>query len=127
VIHHSLPYVDDLTFTAFGKPWVAHSWGAGLIFYFVYSLFGPNGIDVLFALFGALASLFLFLTLVYLKVDRKATLVFVWLAASIISLRWPTRPEVLGPLFLSMLVYFLTVQKKKLIFLPIFFWLWGII
>lgn len=134
VQHLSLPYTDDLTFTAYGKPWVAHSWGAGLIFYIIYSLAGPTGISVLFAFLGSLTALFLFLTLQKLKVPLLISLPLVFCAASIISLRWPTRPEVLGPLFMIALVYLLTSLKpekhlsfKKILILPFFFWLWGII
>jgi len=123
----SLPYLDTWSFTANGRPWVAHAWGAGVIFYFVYSLFGPNGISVLFMLLGLSCGIFLFLILKKIAISSSVALVFVFIASSLISLRWPTRPEVLGPLFIIMLVYFLLDFQKKSFFLIPFFWLWGII
>lgn len=125
--HFSLPYYDDLSFTAYGKPWIAYGWGAGVIFYIIYTLFGPFGISVLFAFFGLLCALFLYLILKKINIDLQTRLVVVFLAASCISLRWPTRPEVLGPTFVIGLIYLLLHLKKTYLFLPIFFWFWGII
>lgn len=122
----SLPYKDNLSFTAYGKPWVAYAWGSGVLFYGVYFLFGPVGISFLFALFGALACLFLYLTLTNLKINRYLSFLLTLLAAAITSLRWPTRPEILGPVFIVVLIYLLTRYKRPTWFLPIFFWLCAI-
>lgn len=127
VQHLALPYTDDLSFTAYGLPWVAHSWGAGLIFYLLYSAFGPPGITIFLALCGVLSSIFLYKILRSLKIELFPAMLLTLLGASLISLRWPTRPEVLGPTFLIGLIYLLTKYKTIRLFLPLFFWLWGII
>jgi len=125
----SLPYHDTLSFTAYGVPWVAYAWGSGVIFYIVYSIAGPIGIGILFACFGLISAVVLYLILAKLNVDLKLNLALVFLASSLISLRWPTRPEVLGPLFIIALVYLAIIYKKRFISIvfPLFFLLWGII
>lgn len=124
---YSLPYTDTHSYTAYGEPWVAHSWGAALIFYLVYISAGYEGLSVLFALLGVAAALFLFLTLRARNVPLPLSLTLTLLAASIISLRWPGRPELLGPLFLVALVYLLTKADKIMWWLIPFFWIWGIL
>lgn len=127
VTHFSLPYLDDLSFTAYGKPWAAYAWASGVIFYLVYSLAGTLGISILFAFFGLLCALFLYLLLGKLHISLNVKLTVVFLASSLISLRWPTRPEVLGPTFVIGLLYLLLHFQKTYIFLPVFFWFWGIL
>lgn len=124
--HHNLPHFDDLTFSAYGKPWIAHSWGSGLVYYFIYKIFGYFGINILFSLLGLLSSIILYLTLGKLKSNFTLKIIFTLLAAAIASLRWPTRPEVLGTLFPICLIYFLLSRKKLSIYIPAFFWFWGI-
>ena len=126
VTHLALPYKDTLSFTAYGQPFVPYGWGAGVIFYTVLNLFGTYGVSVLFGFFGVLASFFLYRTLLNLGVKKISSLVFVFLAASMMSLRYPTRQEVLGPLFLIALVYLLTRYAKHIWIFPFFFWMWGI-
>jgi len=123
----SLPYVDTLSFTAYGEPWVAYAWGSGVIFYIVYYLVGPIGISILFAIFGLISAVFLYFILGKLNIELKLKLTLVFLASSLISLRWPTRPEVLGPMFIIILIYLLLNFKKTHILLIPFFWLWGIV
>ena len=122
-----LPYTDTHSYTAFGKPWVAHSWGAALLFTLTYLLTGYAGLSVLFALIGTAASLFLFLILRKRNVPPLLSYTLTLLAASIISLRWPGRPELLGPLFLVASVYLLTKAGKIKWWLIPFFWIWGIL
>lgn len=124
--HFRLPYVDDLTFTAYGKPWVAYGWGSGVIYFIIYKVAGFPGISLLFAALGTLAAAFLFLTLRKLKTGFFPSLTLVFLAAAISSLRWPTRPEVMGAVFVSALIYFLTAGRKHFVFLPLFFWFWAV-
>jgi hypothetical protein len=124
--HWQLPYNDDLSFTAYGKPWVAYAWGSGLLFYVIVQLFGYQGISVLFALLGSLAGVFMFMTLKRLKIETNLALIFTLLACSLISVRWPTRPEVLGPFFVTALLFLLAGKKELSWRLPFFFLTWSI-
>ena len=129
VATRSLPRIDTWTFTANGKPWIAHSWGAGVLFYFVHTLAGYDGISVLFAGIGVLTALFCYLSLKNLKVAWLIRLIIVFVTASIISLRWPSRPEVFGPFFVSFLLYLLPQIKdrRRAYLVPLIIWIWSII
>lgn len=122
-----LPKYDNLTFTAYGKPWVAYAWGSGLVYYKTYNLFQYAGISTLIALLGVTASYFLFQTLIKLNLNPVISGTFTLFAASIASLRWPSRPEIMAAVFTSILIYYLTNAKKCLKFTPLLFFLWGII
>ena len=129
VATRSRPRIGTWTFTANGKPWIAHSWGAGVLFYFVHTLAGYDGISVLFAGIGVLTALFCYLSLKNLKVAWLIRLIIVFVTASIISLRWPSRPEVFGPFFVSFLLYLLPQIKdrRRAYLVPLIIWIWSII
>lgn len=123
----SLPFTDTLTFSAYGKSWIAHSWGSGLLYFVIYQMFGIPGINIFFALSGAATVAFLIL------LTRKYTslslfvFIFLWLATGILSFYWPTRPLVLGPLLLTILLLLLKIYKKYWYLLPLFFFIWNIL
>ena len=41
---HSVPHTDPFSFTAFGRPWIAHEWLSELIIYSLYRLVGFPGL-----------------------------------------------------------------------------------
>lgn len=125
---HSLPHFDTWSFSASNNRWIAHSWGSGLLFYFTHSISGFRGISVLFALIGAGTVLLSTLFLKRLGIPPFIRYITAFLAGAIISLRWPSRPEVLAAFFLSFLLYILPVMNhtKKRLALPVFFWAWSI-
>lgn len=125
--HHSLPYLDTFSFTAYGKPWIAHSWGAGLLLFGIYSLAGSIGISCFIAFLGTLTTFIVYSILRTLKLGIATSLLFCFVAASFASFRWPSRPEVFGPFFLMLLILLLLKIKKTLFFLPFFFLLWACI
>jgi hypothetical protein len=45
--HRAIPYVDPFSFSAFGKPWVAHEWLSELFMGIVFNLLGFAGIGLL--------------------------------------------------------------------------------
>src|SRR5258705_3808201 len=49
----SIPHTDIYSFTAFGKPWIAHEWLSEAAMYAVYSLSGWLGLIALSALLTA--------------------------------------------------------------------------
>ena len=120
VTTHRLPTVDEWTFTAHGQPWVAHSWGSGVIFYLLYRTFGPTGISVWVAAMAVVTCFLLFL------VTRSYLLLA--LAVPVLSTRFPNRPELWT---YPMVLGFLLIDRYKnryprLVFLcPILTLLWA--
>lgn len=127
ILTGALPRVDTWTFTAQGLPWIAHSWRSGVLYYVIHSLFGYEGISVFFALVGVATTAFLYLTLLRLRISQTLALLICFTTAAFISLRWPSRPEVMAPFFISLLFFVLPLLKhKRLAFaIPGIFWLWS--
>jgi hypothetical protein len=50
-----VPTTEFSSFTHFGKPFIAHGWLSGLIFYVVYTRFGTYALTFIFAAVGVLA------------------------------------------------------------------------
>src|SRR6266536_2379604 len=53
--NRTIPKADLFSFTNYGKPWVAHEWLSGAIFYAIYSRLGFNALILIFAILTALA------------------------------------------------------------------------
>jgi hypothetical protein len=123
--YHALPYTDDLSFTAYGKPWVADAWGTDFVLFAVYQWAGPAGISILFALIGTITIGILYKTLRKLTVPWGSTIAASALAAAMMSLRFPSRPEVVGPLLISMLLYGFAAGVPAFLF-PLLFLAWSI-
>lgn len=127
ITQRELPYRDDLSFTASGQPWVAYAWGSGVIFYLLYRFFGPNAISVWFAMLGTTAALLVYLTLKTMNIPKLLRLALTFASAALASLRWPARPEVLGPLFVMGAMYMLLRFKRLNWLFPLYFWGWAIL
>ena len=125
--HGSLPYNDTFTFSAYGKPWTAHSWGSGLLYYLVYQLAGIPGVTVFFAALGV--ATVGFLLLLAKKYTQLSTFIyaFVCLAGLLLSLYWPSRPLVWASLLSCVLLFLLSMYKKYHYVLPVFFFVWGLL
>lgn len=124
--HFKLPYYDTLSFTAYNKPWVAHSWGSGVILYIIFSLFGGTGISIFFAFIGLCTIIVLFLILRTFKLSDTLAISIVFLTASVTSFYWPLRPEVFVGLLVLGLIYLLTKYQFSFRLIPYFF-IWGIL
>ena len=57
--HREIPYTDPFSYTAFGKPWVAHEWLSEVLMALVHGAFGYTGLATFVAL--AVAATFLIL------------------------------------------------------------------
>ncbi len=124
-----LPYLDSLTFTAYGQYWVDHSWGSGLLYYIVHLFSGFNGVSVLFALFALAMLASVYGVLKRNGVGIGLALSITWLVAGALALYWPARPLVMGPVLLAILLYLLTrydERKWRFVLLPLF-WLWTLL
>jgi hypothetical protein len=53
VQNHFIPRTEPFSFTHFGRPWVAHGWLSGVVFYLLYS---AGGFNVLILSFGLLVT-----------------------------------------------------------------------
>jgi len=51
----SIPRMELFSFTHYGRPWIAHGWLSGTIFYAIYSRLGFNSLIFIFAILAALA------------------------------------------------------------------------
>lgn len=124
---HELPYSDTYSFTAFGKPWVAHSWGTGLVYYLLYASVGSVGISAFTALVGIGTVWFLLKMAKRLHVSALLAYPVVSLIAALLSLRWPTRPEIFSPFFLSIVLLGLSNRTRISVWYIALFFLWGIL
>lgn len=130
VVHERrLPYLDDLTFTANGKPYLGYSWGTGVVFFLLYSKIGPLGVNLFIAFMAVLTFLLCFILLRLYKVSFQVTILTLGLIAPIISTRWPSRPEIVTYPFLIGLLLIHQLKKKDLKFLflwPLIIFIWAI-
>lgn len=105
VTHHTLSRIDDLTFTAAGKPYIGYAWLAGLLFYGIYSSVGAIGINLLVLLTALLTFFLLYRYLQLIKVPKHIAILTVLLVSPVVATRWPSRPEIfLYPILLGFLL-----------------------
>ncbi len=128
--HKQLPKIDEYTFTARGKPWIANAWGTDIIYYILYNSFGPNSISIFVALQAVIVFVLLYLYLREYRIKRKYILLSLSFAAAVLSTRWPNRPELITYPFI---VLILLIDKLKLRFpkiplvYPVLILLWSIL
>lgn len=128
VKNHEFPNLDTYSFTAKGQPWVAHSWGAGLIFYLLLSNFGEISIALFNALLATIILLLLCILLRSYGPSRLSSLATVALVAVAFSTRFPQRPEIFAYLFVTLILLIDSKRKTipKLIYLlPVIIFLWA--
>lgn len=128
VNNHALPRVDEWTFTASGYPWIAYSWGMGVVFYLIYNIFGPAGISIFVALAGLLTLILLYVYLKSFGVTQKIIFLILPISAATLSIRWPSRPEIVNyPLTLSILIIDRYKDKfqRLVILIPLISLIWA--
>ncbi len=126
--NHTLPYFDTWTHTANGLPWVAHSWGTGVIFYFLLKNFGPISISIFAAMIAVLTFFLLYKLLRIYNISKWPALTCLLVAVPLVATRWPQRPEILEyPLVLILFIIDSLKQKNhKLVYLyPIIILFWA--
>lgn len=102
--HGQVPQVDVFSYTALGKPWINHEWGAGLFFWLVFSKFGVVGLNLLPVFVFWLTLYFAGRTLQTITTNETPFLglfILAWLC----SLRIVPRPHIFSLLFLSILFF----------------------
>lgn len=124
-----LPKVDEWTFTEYGKPWVAHSWAAGISFYLIYQFFGLTGISLFVALMGFLTIFLIYLLLKTYQLKLAIIFPLLILLTSLAIIRFPARPEIFAyPLIISILLIdkLSTKSINLYLFYPLIIFLWSV-
>lgn len=124
--NHSVPHADPFSLTISGRPWTAHEWLSGVIFYFAYSLIGSAGLLLLTAFVLTLAFWLAYQRSGGPLLGRILALVLgVATASPIFSVRPQIFTYLLAAVFLLVLSrYFETGSYKLLFLLPLLTILW---
>ena len=111
-----IPRADLFSFTNYGRPWIAHGWLSGVVFYAVYSRLGFNALIFIFALLVALA-----FSIVFRRSDSHpfiagfATLLGVWTVLPTVGVRPRVFTLLLSSVFLAILTRFARSGKGRAI------------
>jgi hypothetical protein len=126
--NHQIPFFDYFSFTAYGKPWIAHEWLSEVLLYSTYRLGGVLLTQIIFSLF-TLAAFGLSIARANNRTNVYAmgfaTLLGVILSTPVL---W-ARPQIFSLLYFSIFLFLLNnyVQSSKLQYmipLPILTILW---
>lgn len=98
--HARIPTSDPFSWTAAGKGWVAHEWGAQALLSWMDDLFGPAGLLVFSGLMIGLAFLLLRRTLRRVTDNEWAVTGALGLAVYLSTLMWSVRPHVVSILLI---------------------------
>lgn len=102
-------------------PLINHHWGSGVIFYFLWKLFGFSGLS-LFNVLINVTTVFLFFRIA----EKRAGFVFAFLclilSVPLVASRTEIRPEAFSYLFMGIFYYFITLfDEKKISFIKMLF------
>lgn len=128
--HLKLPRVDEWTFTEYGKPWIAHSWAAGVLFYLIYTLFGVGGVSIFVASGGLITVFLAYLLMRIYHLKEKLIYPLLVILISLLLIRFPSRPEIFAyPFLISILLINKqgTKSPKLYSFYPLIIFLWSIL
>jgi hypothetical protein len=102
IAHHRVPFADPFSFTAAGKPWVAHEWLSEVLMGAAYNLAGFTGVALL------------------LIVSLSVLMLLLWLELS----RWLRSAFTAGLMFAVMatIIPFLTARPMALMWPMLAFW-----
>ncbi|HEX5371031.1 MAG TPA: hypothetical protein VFY10_16625, partial [Dehalococcoidia bacterium] len=109
---HSVPKADSYSFTAYGKPWVAHEWLSELIIYGLDQA-GGYALSILVFIGVAAGALWLgFRTAVALGASRWAALLTSIWAAFMFGGFWVVRPQVFSWFFLALFLAVIVEHRR---------------
>jgi hypothetical protein len=105
LLNRVIPKSDVFSFTNFGKPWVAHEWLSGAIFYAVYSRLGFATLILLFAAIAALSFWLVFRRLnTHPFLNAFALLLSVWVVVPTVGVRPRVFTLLLTAIYLAVLL-----------------------
>lgn len=110
--NHKLPQTDIWTHTAKGLPWVAHSWGSAVLFYFLLNQFGEISITLFAASMAVLTFGLLYWLLRSYKIAKLPAILTISIVAPLVASRWPQRPELFEYPFV-ILMLLLDIKRIK--------------
>lgn len=115
-----IPRTDVFSFTNFGKPWVAHEWLSGAVFYAIYSRLGFPILILVFALVAALAFWLVFRRLeTHPFLNAFALLLSVWVVVPTVGVRPRVFTLLLTAVYLAVLLDFVRKEGGSRIWLLI--------
>jgi hypothetical protein len=123
-----IPRVDPFSFSATGKPWIAHEWLSEFLFFQLYKLGGYQLLIPVFSLIITASLLFAYLRCP--KESRPYVAGFTLLLGFLTALPpLGVRPQIMTFLFTSIFLYLLDLYRKNekfgtLIPLPLIMFLW---
>jgi hypothetical protein len=126
VQNHTIPHADPFSATIAGKPWTAHEWLSGVIFYVEYSLLGSAG---LLLLTGFVLTLAFWISYQRSGGPLLARILALALGLSTVSPIFSVRPQIFTYLLASVFLFVLSRNfqngsYKLLILLPLLTILW---
>lgn len=116
----TIPHEDIFSHTAFGHPDTYPGWLSGIIFYFLYHLFGLNFLILFKAFLASLSFFVLFKIMRQREIDIYLISGIILLTAFVVYPRLRLRPLIFSFLFLSLFYYLLhsfQYRKRNLLFL----------
>jgi hypothetical protein len=123
---HGMIYADPFSFTRLGVEWTNHSWGAQIILYGIWKVFGSLGLAIYTAGLATAGMWFVYRTCsgnVYL---RAFALV---IGAATAAVFWSPRPQMISFFLSTVILYLLYLQKQKKIdhlwLIPPIMLVWG--
>jgi len=108
-----IPRTDPFSYTAAGRPWVAHEWLAEIAMYLLYRSGGYLVAVIVFAAIVTLTFFAVFRTLRLLGVSVVATTCITFWVAAMSLAGWNVRPQVFSYLFFSLYLYLLLRSRQK--------------
>lgn len=121
-------YKDIFSFTAAGRDWFYHEWLFGVISYYVYSIFGVNGLILGKAILLTLTFVIIYKCMRLRGANPYLSSGILFIAVLAARFRFTERPHVFKFLFVAAFIYILDLyrlkDKKHLWLLPVLQILW---
>lgn len=125
----NFPQTDTLSHTAYGREWIVHGWGFGVLVYQIYKTAGEWGLTALRLIISLAVAITLIKRAELLKSRFQFSALTVLIGFLIISPAWMLRPHLLGNLYICLLLLILALYKKgrknAVFFIPILTLLWA--
>lgn len=125
---HRFPVTDPFSFTVAGQPWMACEWLGDVLFAFVARIGGLRGLDALLVILGSAVMVGLYVLATLRSDSSKAGLLAAAALLPISTLSFTLRPQMLGFLFLILILIALELFRRgkhaAIWFLPVLFFLW---
>ncbi len=131
IVNSGIPYYNDYSFTALGRPWVVYEWLSELIIYGLQSSVGYVGLVLLFGAVQAGSGALVYRLLRFKGAGRFLALVMLLLFFIFAAPTWGVRPQIIAALFLA--AYYLILlhyrrdptRNRVLWLLPLLTLLWA--